>query len=246
MLRWSLIAVAALVLVMGALLAALPLLVDTPPVRAHLVQVASQTLGRPVTLGSVSLSLFPLPALRLRGLEVAEDPRFGAAPFLRVAEGRLRLRLLPLFSGRLELVDLVLEQPVIQIVESQGRLNLSSLGGTLPAGRGSARSATASPMAASVVLSRVRVADGTVRFERRGSAPTSFALTPVNLTLSGGGLSDPLELTGEIAGEPGGVKLHLERATVGPATPTLADAPVRARIVVEVADVGPLARLSVP
>ena len=94
---------------LGALLA-LPWLVDAPRVQAYIAQAASQVLGRPVRFASFSVSAFPTPSVRLKGFEVAEDPRFGTQPFLTVAEGRVGIKLRPLLTGRVELSDLTLEK----------------------------------------------------------------------------------------------------------------------------------------
>src|SRR5262245_63921163 len=65
---------------------ALPRLVDTPRVQALIASGASQALGRPVRYRSLTVSVLPYPTLRLHGFEVAEDPAFGADPFVRLDE----------------------------------------------------------------------------------------------------------------------------------------------------------------
>ena len=80
-------------------------LVGTPAFQAYVGQAASRALGRPVSFASLSIRVFPVPALKLRQLSVAEDPAFGPAPFLTVDEGSMRLRLKPFFFGRVELAD---------------------------------------------------------------------------------------------------------------------------------------------
>ena len=81
-------------LVVGALLA-VPLLLDSPACRPTCT-AASHALGRPVKFGGLSISALPLPSVRLRQLQVAEDPAFGPGPFVTVNEGRMRIRLRPL------------------------------------------------------------------------------------------------------------------------------------------------------
>ena len=72
-LKWlvGLGAVVVLLLVVAAI--ALPRLVDTPRVQAMIAGSASQAIGRPVKFESLSVALFPLPAVELHKLEVAED-----------------------------------------------------------------------------------------------------------------------------------------------------------------------------
>ena len=126
-LKWLLAGAAVLAaLVLGAMLL-LPRLVDLPRVHVYIAQAATQALGRPVRFERLSISALPYPMVRLRGLEVADDPRFGPGPLLRVEEGRFRLRLLPLFAGRLELVELTLDRVHLRVIEDRGRLNLFAL-----------------------------------------------------------------------------------------------------------------------
>ncbi|MBI4594072.1 MAG: AsmA family protein, partial [Candidatus Rokubacteria bacterium] len=123
--KWLLVGLAAAVALAAAALAALPSLVGTPRVQALIVQSIAHVLGRPVTVSSVSVSVLPLPAVVLRDLEIAEDPAFGAAPFLRLNEAEVRLRLWPLVLFRVQLGDFVLKKPVIALVRAaDGRWNV--------------------------------------------------------------------------------------------------------------------------
>jgi uncharacterized protein involved in outer membrane biogenesis len=89
-LRWSLIVFVAIVLLAAGILALLPRLLDTAAFRAHVTQAAGQAVGRPVKFASLSVSLLPLPNVTLRELEIADDPRFGTTPVLRVGGGGAR------------------------------------------------------------------------------------------------------------------------------------------------------------
>ena len=88
-LKWLVGVVAALVLVVVAALIAVPFLVDTPRVQALIASNASQALGRPVKFRSMSISVLPLPAVALHGLEIAEDPQFGTTPFVQLETGKV-------------------------------------------------------------------------------------------------------------------------------------------------------------
>ncbi len=103
-LAWGLGAVIALAIVAAV---ALPYLLDMPRVQRLVSQSVTQALGRPVHFSSLSISILPLPAIKLRNLEVAEDPHFGSKPFLTIGTGSLRLRVPPLLSGRVEFGELV-------------------------------------------------------------------------------------------------------------------------------------------
>src|SRR6266508_5791011 len=130
MLKWIAIALGVLALLAVGAALALPYLLDTPAIQAYVSQAAAHALSRPVKFTSLSISALPLPTVRLRGLQVAEDPAFGPGPFITVSEGRMRIRIRPLLQGRVELADLTLEEPRIHVVEdAAGRLNVATLGG---------------------------------------------------------------------------------------------------------------------
>src|SRR4029450_7499905 len=104
---------------------ALPYLLNLPRIQALAAASASQALGRPVRFSSMSVHLLPVPKVELHGLEVAEDPKLGTAPFVTVERGFLLVRLRALLSRRLEFGELRLERPMIRIVEgSDGTLNV--------------------------------------------------------------------------------------------------------------------------
>src|SRR5206468_763542 len=103
----------------------------------------------------------------LRGLEVAEDPRFGPGPFLTLERGEVRLRLLSLLAGRVEFGTVVLKQPLISVVkDADGRFNFASLRATSeprPAPSARPRGGGASSAAAALV-SRVTLEDGAISY----------------------------------------------------------------------------------
>src|SRR2546428_9876424 len=106
MLKWMFVAAGILALLLVAALAALPWFLNMPGFQVYVAQTAAHALGRPVKFASLAIAPFPIPTVKLQNLEVAEDPAFGPGPFLTVAEGRMRIRLRPLLSGRVELADL--------------------------------------------------------------------------------------------------------------------------------------------
>ena len=242
MLKWLLIGAGALVLLALAAMAALPLFLDTPALRAYVVQAAARALGRPVKLTALSVSGFPLPGVRLKGLEVAEDPAFGPGPFVAVGEGRLRIRLRPLFSGRVELADLTLEEPRIALVEdSGGRLNLASLGGPAPGSSRGGGGRSGGVGASSVLLSSVRVVNGSVQYRKLGGKEPALRLEKINVTASQAAPGAALRLSGDAVAQPGGVRLSVKDASLAPGgVRAVGDMPVKATVELEAPDVASL------
>ena len=195
-LKWLLGAVAALLLLVIAALIAVPYLVDTPRVQALIASNASQALGRPVKFRSMSIAVLPLPAVTLHGLEVAEEPHFGKEPFLRLETGTVRLKLLPLLGGRVELGDVTLKKPMITIIQAaDGRMNISTLGGgarepSKPGERPPRGGAGGGPGGGAAALaSKVTIDNGAVVYvsHAKGGATSQYRVEDLDLTLTGGG-----------------------------------------------------------
>src|SRR5712692_6733542 len=252
MLKWTLVGLAVLVaLLLGALLA-LPLLLDTPAVQAYASQAASHALGRPVKFNALSISALPLPTVKLRGLQVAEDPSFGPGPFVTVTEGRMRIRIRPLLQGRVELADLTLKEPRIHVVEdAAGRLNVSTLGGgAAPAPVGPPRVGTGRPgvaAAGGMLLSRVRIVNGAIDYQKAGAKSAEFTLDAIDVTVTQAAAGEALRVSGSAQGQPGNVKLTIAEGTVSVAPGrAFGDAQLKGTVDVEARDIAPAAALFVP
>jgi len=224
MMKWVLIGLGGFLLLAVAFLAALPSLLDAPKIQAAIAHSASQALGRPVRFASLSFSLLPLPALRLTELSVAEDPKFGTAPFLTVEAGRLRVRLWPLLKGRVEITELTLERPRLALVQApEGRWNVASLGappvGTPAAGKGGGAMRAGSLLP---LVSSVRVVGGSLSYEARvpgdagSSTPITYRFEGLSLTARSSGLGVPISFEGETRITPGDLSLKLLDGSLAP------------------------------
>lgn len=243
--KWALGIVAALLILALAALLALPYLVDLPRVQALIATNATQALGRPVTFASMKVTALPLPAVELRGLQIAEDPQFGKDPFVRLETGVVRLKLWPLLRGRVELGDITLEKPTISVVQApDGRLNVSTLGGPAePSAPRTGRGGGGVGGAAAVLGSKVEIDDGVLVYVARGGGDTTtrYRVEDLDLTLRGGRAQMALE--GSFAVKPGDLKVKLEDATlaVGGAK-TLTEAPLRGKVALDAKDIGELTK----
>jgi hypothetical protein len=215
---------------------ALPFLVDTPRVQTLIASNASHALGRAVRFETVSISVFPLPAVELRGLEVAEDPRFGTSPFVRLDRGELRLRLGSLLRGRLEFGDLILKKPVVAVIQdAAGRWNFASLGAPAPEPRPGPARPRGSPRTGggggAVLASRVKLDDGVVTYvsRGRGRAAGAYRLEDVDVTLTPD--AGAFAVGGSARLMPGAVAIKLTDVTIRPnGTRALTEAKVGGRL----------------
>jgi AsmA protein len=234
--RWLAVGLLVLVVLAAVLLAAVPYLVDVPRIQGLIAHSASQALGRPVKFSGVSISVFPLPAVVLEDLEVAEDPAFGGGPFLRVDRAEVRLRLWPLLLLRVELGDFVLQKPSIALIKrADGRWNIASLGAAgEPRGPSRPRSGGGGGAATGAVLgSRVKVDDGVITYESRGGGRAArYRIEDLDLTVRGGRL--PLAFEGDATVKPGDLDVKISDGTLAlDGARTIQGAAVRARLALD-------------
>ncbi len=246
--KWLLIVLGALVVLAIVAVAAIPSLVDLPQLQAYVAQSAAHALGRPVKFSSLSLSVLPLPAIVLRDLEIAEDPRFGNAPFLKVGEGRFRLSLGPLISRRVEFAELALERPRVELIQDgSGRWNVASLGAASESGpaasKAPGRGAGMGAATSIPVVSRVRIVDGALHYQIRAAKgpATEYRVEGMKLTFEGLGSGAPVGIEGEAQINPGAVGIKLDGTLSSPpGAGTLAAAPVKGEISLDAKDLAAL------
>jgi hypothetical protein len=85
-------------------------------------------LQRRVEIGSVQLRLLPRPGFDLEDFVVQDDPAFGAEPVLRAGEVSASLRLSSLIRGRIEISQLSLTEPSLNLTRNaEGHWNIENL-----------------------------------------------------------------------------------------------------------------------
>lgn len=238
-----LLAVAAVVVLAIAAMAALPRIVDTPRIQSLIASSASQALVRPVKFRSVSLSVLPYPAVRLHALEIAEDPAYGAGPFLRLDSADLRLKLWPLLRGQIEFATLVLKEPTIALIQrTDGRWNFASLGTARETATASRPSRPGGAGASSSALVSRIIVDGglvTAEIQRAGAPPRRQRIENVDFTLSP--RAGAVSFAGSARVMPGQLGVKISEGVLGlSGARTLVDASVRARVELDGKDVQPL------
>jgi uncharacterized protein involved in outer membrane biogenesis len=126
--RIALIVLAVLVVLGIAAAVLLPRLLDPEHYRPKLEQMLAETTGRQVVIGPMKLHVFPVPGITADGFSLGEDPAFGAEPFLKANRIDARVRLMPLFSSRLDVISFDIEKPAAKLHRDKaGRWNLVSL-----------------------------------------------------------------------------------------------------------------------
>jgi AsmA protein len=199
-------AVAAIVLLGLGALAAMSLLISRDRVRESVQAEIRNATGLDLTLrGGASVSLFPTGSVSFADVVLAEE---GARePALATERLTARLRLLPLFAGRIEIADIALEQPQINLVlASDGSSNWSGLIASLARARGP----KANRAEDDASFSAIGLRGGTITI-RDGARETAETLTGVNLAIAWPSIAKSLAATGRVVwhGEPVDVNISL-------------------------------------
>jgi AsmA protein len=97
--------------------------------RSAIQSQLERRFGRPVTLGEMHLSIFPL-RFRVQDLAIADDPSFSAdAPFVKTQQLDVAVKLLPLMHNQVEITSLDLLKPNVNLIRNlNGTWNFASLG----------------------------------------------------------------------------------------------------------------------
>ncbi len=110
------------------LLALLPPLVNVNRFQRRIVTSISASLGRPVHLDNVSMSLLPFPGFTLENLVVEEDPAFGSEPVISAGSVQATLRISSLWRKRVEFSSISFTNPSVNLVHMpDGKWNLESI-----------------------------------------------------------------------------------------------------------------------
>ena len=114
-------------LVIGLL--ALPFLVDLASYQDQYKPIIEDALNRKIELQSIRLMIWPRIGARVVGFTVMDDPAFSAGPFASLSSLDIGVKLMPLFSKRVEIEEITLRNPLITVIKSKdGITNLSTLG----------------------------------------------------------------------------------------------------------------------
>lgn len=122
--------IAAAIVIVGLIV---PFFVNVNSFKPQIESQLSSALGRKVTLGKLTLSLFS-GSLVANDISIADDAAFSAAPFLEAKSLHVGIHVVPLLMHhQLEVTHLIIDSPAIQLIHAaSGKWNFSSLGGSSP------------------------------------------------------------------------------------------------------------------
>jgi AsmA protein len=125
LLKWIAIIIAVLIV----LVLVLPFVINVNDFRPRIESELTNALGRKVTVGNLSLSLWS-GSLAADNITIADDPGFGNAPFVKAESLNVGVNMIPLiFSKTLEIRDITLTRPQVSLLRSpSGKWNFSTIG----------------------------------------------------------------------------------------------------------------------
>ncbi|UVT22187.1 MAG: AsmA family protein [Nitrospira sp.] len=116
------------VLLVGVVLA-LPFFIDLNKYQDQYKPLIEDALNRKVQLQDIRLTVWPRIGARVAGFTVLDDPTFGSGPFASLSSLEVGVKLMPLLSGKVEVEEITLRDPVITVIKNKkGVLNASTIG----------------------------------------------------------------------------------------------------------------------
>ena len=180
-----------LVIIVVAAIFSLPFLVDLNKYQDQYKPLLEEALNRKVQLQDIRLTIWPRIGARVTGFAVLDDPAFGATPFTSLTSLEVGVKLKPLLSGKVEVEDITLRDPVITVIKNKnGVLNVSTIGRAgiaVPAVPSRAPiPSTDGPLKilALLAVDRVSIAGGRLTYRDLSTAkPTEYVLQDMELLL---------------------------------------------------------------
>src|SRR5262245_42605653 len=120
-----------IVLLLIGLILSLPFLVDLNKYQDQYKPLIEDALNRKIQLEDIRLAIWPRIGARVAGFAVLDDPAFGSGSFTSLTSLDVGVKLMPLLSGKVEVEEVALRDPVITVIKNKnGVLNVSTLGRT--------------------------------------------------------------------------------------------------------------------
>jgi AsmA protein len=178
---------------------AIPFFVDANTFRPKLESLLTDSLGREVKVGNISLSVFS-GGVTADNISIADDPQFSKSAFVQAKSLKVGVEMMPLiFSKTLNVTELTLDEPQISLVKSENgeKWNFSSIGGKNP----SAPQKTSAPSSnTNLSVAKLNVNNGKLSVSRAGSSEPARVYDKVNIELTNFSFNSsfPLEMTANL------------------------------------------------
>jgi AsmA protein len=188
-----------IVLLIIAAVVAAPFLVPVDAVRDRLIAQVRQDTGRDLAIkGPVSVSVFPVFGVSVKDVTLSNAPWAGPQPMLSLAALDLRVRVLPLLSGKVAVDTIVLQDPVINLQtdrQGQGNWQLTKASAAPPPAPATSQGGGKQAAGPEITLGKVRLANGRVVYTD-GASGRSETVDAINVTVHLPDFDGPLAVDG--------------------------------------------------
>jgi AsmA protein len=189
--KWKIVAA-----VVGALIvivAIIPLFVNVNTFKPLIEEQLTTALGRQTKLGDLSLSLFS-GTVKARDLTIADDPQYGAQPFVTAKEFRIGVQMRPLIFHKQILVNsLEIAAPQIHLVHAaSGAWNFSTIGQSAANRTEQQKQQSIAP---GLTVDSFAIKDGHATVENLPATGAPLVYDKVNLTVQGFSFSKQFPFT---------------------------------------------------
>ncbi len=177
----------------------LTVLVPGDKVKAKLVAEVKAATGRDLAIdGKVAVSLFPSVSVQVANVALSNPPGFHSPDLLRLGALDVKLKLLPLLAGRIEIDSFVLIDPTITLeTDRQGRIGWNFTPDAPPPPAGTAAAANTANFT-DLQFGDVRIQNGRlVTVDDRTGAGEDISAVDCSVALAS--LDDPMAVMGSLA-----------------------------------------------
>lgn len=219
-----LIALGAVVVLIIAALVALPALIPAERIQSEVVAGVKNATGRDLSIqGKVSVSAFPSLSVQVGNVALANPPGYTSKDLIRLGAVDVRLKLMPLLSGKVEVDSFVLVDPVITLeTDRQGKGNWVFDGPAAspdkPAAAAQPKPADKSAAAPSAGLNDIRLGDVRIANGKLtqidGKTGAKQEVSEINLQVALKSLSEPLSAKGSLVWNAKKIEINLGVASL--------------------------------
>ncbi|MDB5107394.1 MAG: hypothetical protein JWM69_335 [Candidatus Binatus sp.] len=150
--------------------------------RQTILDKVSSSLGREVHADDIKASVGWGVMADLKGVRVGDDAAISQQPFLEASDVYAKLQVMPLLARRVEVTEVVLDKPVIRIIQTRdGRLNVSTIGKKKnveelqnEVAKQKAEHAGGGSAFGSLYVKDLSVNQGTLIFQQEGASPATI------------------------------------------------------------------------
>jgi len=165
--KWLIASSILLVLIVVAFIALLNVNALIARNKGYLIEQAEGALGRKISVDQVQATIFSGIGARLTNFAMADDPTYASGDFARAKDLQIIVKFWPLLSKSVQVKQVILHDPVIQIVRNRdGNFNFSTIGKKAKAKKDEREKEERAPREeqSALLISLVDISNGNIRY----------------------------------------------------------------------------------